>query len=312
MLAFGALWETAASHAVVAKRWQPSHQEETRLVRFGERRKHGRLQSRLIDESSGLTPSRVHTDCYWTHNDNGKVAGLFLVDREGNTLARMEIEPAPFRDWEDIAGCTVEGKHFLVLADVGDNGRRHKTCRIHVFEEPVFRLPAEGKSVAELKVETTTLIEFSYPEGPRDCEAIAVDVREQKIILISKRTSPDTDKDPTTVHWIPLQLESTGEAVIATRMESEFQQPMVTGMDISTDGNLAVVRSYTSAWIYDRRNAESWAAAFNEPAARTLLPLQIQGEAVCFSLNGKSILLTSEGVRQPIWEIDVSVSSDNP
>ena len=280
-------------------------------LRFGKRRQLGKIQSGLINESSGITPSPNHPDCFWTHNDNGRIPGLFLIDKQGHLRARLDVESISFRDWEDIGCWRTSGDNYLVLADVGDNLSQYVSCRIHIIKLPEFVLGKVGEAPLHLKAEATATLEFTYPDGPCDCETILVDSGGEKIYLVSKSMDPN-DKKPSSIYWIPLGLKSTRNPIRARILDSKLRQHMLTGADISVGGDLAVIRSYTSAWLYRRRPNQNWADVLSaaDPMARTLLPLQRQGEAICFSPDGKSVLLTSEGLRQPIWQIDLSQLQD--
>lgn len=274
-------------------------------IELGQRRTLGRFDSPVINESSGLAASLRFPGHYWTHNDNGKVGGLFLVDKSGKLKAHVQIADAPFRDWEAIDVCRIDGQSYLTLADVGDNALQYETCRLHVFREPELDLSEVSDEPVRHKVEQKATIEFSYPDGPQDCEAMAVDDDSRTIVLVSKRR---TATERLMLHTVPWRLESTSKPTVATRLETDINHSMVTGMDISPDGRLAVLRSYTSMWIYQRDADQGWQQAFATPPAGTLLPLQRQGEAVCFSEDGNSVLLSSEGVGSAIWQIDLELS----
>ena len=136
-----------------------------------------------IDESSGLAPSFNFPDCFWTHNDNGGEAGLFLIDGAGALRAKVNLKDVPFVDWEAMSSFQIEGRNYLLLGDVGDNRWQRERVRLFLFEEPVFAL-AENAVVVELAPLLTT--EFEYDDGPHDCEAIAVDTEQRQVWLISK------------------------------------------------------------------------------------------------------------------------------
>ncbi len=74
------------------------------------------------------------------------------------------------------------GKHYLLVADTGDNAGKRKDIVLHVFEEPA-RLDG-----GELKPAWT--IRARWPDGPRDCEAVAVDAAAGQVLLVSKKRNP--------------------------------------------------------------------------------------------------------------------------
>lgn len=281
-------------------------QKQTGTLQFGERTKIGTITSDLIGESSGVASSIIHDGCFWTHNDNGGVSDLFLVDETGKLQATLALMGAAYRDWEDIACVKIQNESYILLADVGDNLSRHASCRVYLVKEPKFEIARAARKHRKFKTDRFHTIEFKYPNGACDCEAMAVDVSGEKIFFVSKRPVMSAKAPPPSLHWIPLQLRSTTKPIIANKVDIGFQRSMVTGMDISSDGKLAVFRSYTSAWLYQSKSDQTWLETLADtPDSWTLLPLQRQGEAIGFTQDNKSVLLTSEGVGRPIWKIEL-------
>ena len=55
---------------------------------------------------------------------------------------------------------------------------------------------------------------------------------------------------------------------------------------------------------YTRTGDQTWQDVVkNTKPKAVVLPLQRQGEAVCFSADSKSLIVTSELVRQMIWQV---------
>ena len=66
-------------------------------------------------------------------------------------------------------------------------------------------------------------------------------------------------------------------------------------MDISPDGLRMMVLTYGDAWEYVRRPREDWADAVARSARRIRMPRRVQGESICYGIDGKTLYLTSEG-----------------
>ena len=49
---------------------------------------------------------------------------------------------------------------------------------------------------------------------------------------------------------------------------------------------------------------KSWADASSESVTALTLPTRKQGESVCFTADGKSLLLNSEGKSQRLWQVE--------
>lgn len=283
---------------------------QKRAIEVGGFQKTGKIQHAMIDESSGLTPSTRYRNCYWTHNDNGPNPGLFLMNVAGQLMGIVELPQIEFRDWEDLASFSYRGKDYLLLADVGDNLARHRSGRLYIFPEPDFGEELSPKKQSTMQLNSDIhVIEFSYPDGARDCEAVMVDVEQQEIFLVSKVKGEKDQHEVSSFYSVPLVFSTTFQPVVARRLKSPFQKPLITGAQISPDQSLAVIRSYSTAWVFRRRDGETWETVFRrgQPEKRVVLPLQRQGEAICFTPNGRSLLITSEGLEQRIWKIDLKI-----
>ena len=116
-------------------------------------------------------------------------------------------------------------------------------------------------------------------------------------------------KIPPGIYVLPLSLTATGTASkpIAAKRIANFPIRNVTGMDFSPDGKRLIIRNYLTAHLYSRLENETWEEAINTSNPETVvLPLQRQGEAVCFTRDSKALILTSELTRQSIWQVDLA------
>ena len=82
----------------------------------------GSLGDKNLSESSGLATAAL-TNCFWTVNDSGNPAALylFLFDSSCQKLAQVKLENATNRDWESLASFTLAGEHWdwlLMLATI--------------------------------------------------------------------------------------------------------------------------------------------------------------------------------------------------
>ena len=255
-----------------------------------------RLRSPAISEASGLAVSPTDAGFLWLVNDSGGTSEVHLVTTDGTPRGSVTIHAAN-RDWEDLAAFMWNGEPHLLIADVGDNGSTRERVTLHVVREPV--LPAAGKSLAG-KVATAWKIEFTFEDGPRDCEAVAVDAAAGRILLISKRTEPPV------VYELPLR---PGKHPVARRIGTTAtlgpgsnlpfgRQP--TGMDISPDNRLAAVITYLGVFLFKRSPEQTWTQAFGEPPD-FLGPHGLkQAESVAFSSDGRTIFAVSEKGNSPI------------
>ena len=268
----------------------------------------GKLENPKLDEASGLAQSTVDPGILWVINDGGP-AVVYAIDHAGRARGRVKIADASNKDWEDIASFSIDGTAYLVIADIGDNHRKRKDVTLYVIEEP-----APGDSRAEL----AWRIDFSYPEGPRDAESLAVDGAGQRIYVLSKRDIPAV------LYALPL-LPPTHDArdtIIATRLGEidSLPQPSArekmnskgsgkhwqpTGMDFSVAGDRALILTYSGVYLYTRDDAQSWHDALRGRPLGLKLGKVGQTESIAFAPNGNSAFVTAEKKHAPLFSVDL-------
>ncbi|MBL9188424.1 MAG: hypothetical protein JNK23_13140 [Opitutaceae bacterium] len=265
----------------------------------------GELEAPPKLETSGLAASRRNPGLLWTHDDSGGAAEIHAVTTTGHRTATLSLRGVKNEDWEDLAAFEQGGQAWLLIADTGDNDAKRQTVRLHVVEEPTL---AKLKPGATLEVAPAYTLRLRYPDGPRDCESVAVDAAEGAIYLLTKRDNPPR------LYRAP--LANPGAKVVEARFVCEmpaligrtpvddlikrvvgkkFSWP--TGMDFSADGRSAVVLTYGEPLVFVRAAGESWASAFQRTPQRLAFHGLPQAEAVCFSTDGRVIFVASESTR---------------
>jgi hypothetical protein len=270
------------------------HAEEVGKSTFVREMEAPRLKSKEVDEASGLAFSGRDGKFLWMINDSGAQPVLHLAGTDGSDRGKVKLSDATNVDWEDLSSFKLDGVPYLLVADTGDNNSVRTDCVLYVVKEPV--LPPDGALLdGELKVEWK--IPFTFEDGPRDCESVAVDAQAGKVILVSKRTKPPV------VYELPLRPKESN-AVAKRLAETSVRPPkgtpplpfiaQPTGMDISPDGSLAAVVTYYGVFVFPRSGKEGWREAFaKEPVILTPHGMA-QAESVAFSPDGKKLLLVSE------------------
>src|SRR3546814_1299695 len=108
---------------------------------------------------------------------------MVAISTRGGLQATFQGAGVAKTDWEDIAAFELDGRRYLLVADTGDNGGLRRSLQLHVIEEP-----ASLDEVAQhAPLEPAWSIAFRWPDGARDCEAVAVDARRGEVLLISKK-----------------------------------------------------------------------------------------------------------------------------
>jgi hypothetical protein len=291
-----------------------------------------------LDELSGMAASRRLPGIFWAHNDSGDDPRLYLLDLAGRDLGSVLVEGVRNFDWEDIASFDAEGKHYILIADTGNNGLNAAVHMIHVVEEPVYD-PKRGPAALAVKsVPPVRTIYFSFEDDYRNCEAVAIDATDKTILLISKERSktchvyalpwpaadgavaevkktpvdkkPTVDKKPALAK--ALALEPGPPRALVARVIGEIRLRQVTGMDISPDGRRAAVVTYGDAYEFVRRPGQSWKEAFARPPRLIEVPPRAQGESICYGLDGRTLYLSSEKRPTPLIEIPAAPDAARP
>jgi len=214
----------------------------------------------------------------------------------GRDLGHCSLAETFAYDWEDIVSFEDGGKKFLLVCDVGNNGRAAAVQMMHLVEEPKFD-PKRGLKGEKLTVVRT--IFYSYEDDYRDCEAVAVDPTDKTILFVTKERGVGCR-----AYALPWPDDVPNKAFPA-KLVGTLQIPTATGMDISPDGRRAVVSSYGNAYEYTRGKNEDWEKALLRPPREVVLPRREQGESICYGIDGKTLYLTSEKRPAPLWEVPV-------
>ncbi len=266
-------------------------------VPYGAGRRLAQLANIQIGESSGLACSRQTPGAFWTHNDSGDDARLYLFDSRGADLGSCQVAGVDAYDWEDLASFRFKGRNCLLVCDTGNNGLNAAVQMIYLVEEP-SRDPQTGRLPKQVRVRQT--IHFSYEDDFRNCEAVAVDPTSRTILLVTKEYGPQCS-----VYALAWPEDNPTKAFVARKIAT-LQLIMATGMDISPDGRRAIVTTYRDAFEYTRGEKEDWRTALARRPRRIALPKRRQGETICYGLDGKTLYLTSEKRPTPLLEVPVS------
>ena len=275
--------------------------------------KTGTILDPMLSEVSGIFSSWKNSRIIWAVNDSGNPPELYAVSSKGKLLKIFSVEGADNTDWEDLSGFRYRGKAFLVIGDIGDNNAHRDFCTLYAVEEPEIR-----DSTTKQSLTVQWRMRFQYADGPKDCEALAIDVISQRIYLMSKR-----EKYPT-LYELPLSFSPKDTVYTATPVAQirTIPQPTLadlgkkygkyrsqpTAMDISPNGRRLVILTYKHGYLFERDLAQTWGDVFKSQPETLPLPLPntgelIQREALCINPESGSILVTTEQIPAPIYTL---------
>jgi hypothetical protein len=238
-----------------------------------------------LPEASGVAASLRTAGMLWSHNDSGEPV-VFAVGSDGSTIGRVTIAGASVGDWEDIDVGPCSTGSCLYIGDIGDNFAKRKDVVIYRVPEP------EANAATSAPAESMHL---TYPDGPRDAEAMVV-LPNGTLFIVTKG-----ERGPIVLYRLPSEFRDGATARlerVATVAESEgmkgvSRQDRITGGAASPDGRWIALRTLHAVTFYS-------AADFTAGNVREVLRFDLsalrerQGEGVGFGTDG-AIWLASEG-----------------
>ena len=267
------------------------------------------VEDERINECSGLAISYANPNAVWIHNDSGDKPQLFLVGLDGATQAVVNVAHVNAYDWEDMCSFQIDGESWLLIGDVGDNltrrgnGSGHPACKLYLLKEPVIPTKpgsaGTGLSPPTIAVEVSSTITFYYPEGPANCEGVAVDAERREILVLTKSWPHKC-----ALYRLPLNTGRVRHKQIADRIAAVFV-PFATALDISPDGRTMAICTMLHGLTVTRTDGQTWTDALEGNMTALNLPPRKQGETICFDKIGKSLYVNSEMSKQPLWRVHI-------
>jgi hypothetical protein len=231
-----------------------------------------------MDEVSGITASFTVPGSLWAQQDGGNPAEIMLINEQAVIQKRILLKAAFNRDWEEIAsgGGPMADSNYLYIAETGDNNAVYNNYTIYRFIEP--------------RLSTDTIfqydkINFQYPDGAHDAEAIFVS-RQKDIYIITKRDAVSK------IYKLPYP-QNTGTVTTATPA-GQLKFSGVTGAAFSKTKNELLVKTYSAIYYWKLGDNEVPEAAMQRTPLQLGYEPEPQGEAICFQYNGLGFYTLSE------------------
>jgi hypothetical protein len=265
----------------------------------------GRIESTEITESSGIAASKCRPNVLWTHNDSGDGPYVFAIDETGKNLGTWKVGNAENLDWEDIESYRDAGGNcFLYVGDIGNSKKNARTeHKIYRIAEP--EVPAGGSRTTRKEPAITAAAEaltFAYPDEPHDAETLMIDPAAGDIYVVTKSRN--------TAAGVYKLKPSFGAGTIRAEKIADIAVPAIpngflTGGDIAADSSRLVICDYFAAYEFVLPSgAKSFDEIWKQKPVVINLGERDQGEAICYSDDGRSLFATSEGKNRPLVRVD--------
>ena len=288
--------EPAAAEALNTKGNRPE------CPQFRPRQQIGKVRAAGLTEASGLAASRRTPGVLWAHNDSDGRARLFAMTRTGKDLGSYALAGTKALDCEDIAvGPGSEpGRWYLYLGDTGGNNQPRQQVIVYRAREPKTKLEQKPKK-RKIKRKRITKLRLKYPKGVApDAETLMVDPDTSDLYLATKTVAAESQvyraKAPLDADRVA-RLEQV--ATLRFGEDGAARSALLTGGDIAADGSAIILRTYSDAYLWLRRD-ESIAQALSREPCRIPLSVEPHGEAIAFTAEGDGYITVSEGSRPPL------------
>ncbi len=242
------------------------------------------IVDKKLDEASGLAASVTNPGYFWSHNDSGNPAEVYLINDKAEIVMTCKLPNVANRDWEDITigPGPEEGKSYLYVGDIGDNEAKYIYKIIYRFEEPVL---VEGNQV----IDQFDTLAFQLSDGLRDTEALMLDATSKELFIFSKR------EDSVRLYQIPFEFAS-GDTVMAER-KIILPLTRIVAADISADGTEVLIKNYDYIYYWKRSENQTIAALLQSKPNQLSYNREPQGESIAWQLDGAGFYTLSETMK---------------
>lgn len=271
--------------------------EEVLITNYSTPKIVGTIKSDEITESSGLVNSRCNPNIFWTHNDSGGSEFIFALNEKGEKLGTWKVTGAKNNDWEDLATIKDKsGKCFLYIGDIGNNSQKKNNLTVYKVAEPkVGEADKKSSKKKPQKTANAEIINFSYSEGAHDAETLLVHPTTGEIYVLTKPMLGASE-----VFKIGAKTEKIGSVSVPA-----IPNGFLTGGEISPDGKRIILCDYFAAYeIILPKGSKKFDDIFKESVTKIELGEREQGEAICYSADGKKIYATSEKKNSPMIRVE--------
>jgi len=177
--------------------------------------------------------------------------------------------------------------------------RKHLRGAVAAVVLGICSLGAGTSGPAAVQSVGADTLHLTYPDGAHDAETLMVDPMTGELIVVTKKITGGT----VGIYRAPAglaagsttQLEKVDDLTYGTGLVNA-----VTGGDVAADGSAVVIRTYGFVRVYNRVKQNALWTAFRSTACNAPLPSELQGEAVTFAPDARSLVTVAEGTNQTL------------
>lgn len=243
-----------------------------------------------INEISGICPSVNNDSNYWVHEDSKSEAKLQLLNVDGSIKGRYRFPGVGVTDLEDIAITknVLTQKHELYIGDIGDNSLARSSIKVIIIPDAKLTTNNEisANSIKKVAIEYRTI---NNEQVSYNCEAMIVDPFSGNLFLFTKSAKSSI------IYKVsyPFNYEDMNYALPIGEFLNSGNR--VTAADLSTDGMQFILKTYEHIYHWQRYSLnEPLDSLFKRIPVELPYQAEVQGEAVCFSLNNEHYITVSE------------------
>ncbi len=253
--------------------------------KFGDRIDYGIVDAPGIDEASGIAASRLNAGILWVHNDSGDKSRIFALHTSGRLCGTIYLKGIMARDWEDIAvgPGPDSGVSYVYIAETGDNKARYDEKRIYRFREPL--IDSSKNSIVDT-ISNIETIRFRYADGKRDAEALMVDPLTRDCYIVTKREMN------VRIYRHPFPQDTM--KTVTLRYLDTLDLSVIVAADISSDGTEIIMKNYHEVLYWKMKPKDTIIKTIRRKPQKLPYVKESQGEAVCFSADGKGYFTIGE------------------
>jgi len=230
------------------------------------------------NEISGISLSKDCDQVIWAINDNDNGPYLYQLDTETAEIKLVyHLQNMRNVDWEAISlGKGIYGYSNLYIGDIGNNNLKRTKIWVYRFEEP--NCFSEAGDKISLTPEFDQL-EFVYPDGPHDAEAMYVDDVTLDIYIITKTKS----RSGVYLFPYPQSLDQTDTLTYLGSLP--FQ--LTVSADYSPEVKILLVKTYDQIYLWENNEDKKLTELiFDIPMKAPYNPIELQGESICIGSSG--------------------------